>query len=215
MHNCSQALNTKTTKDPESVNASWVCSVESINLSHCCHIFHVHCCFIYITESWFVVSIASVQCNMCSDNWVLYGPKVAFVCMRITLPHCYHYCLSAMDMLNFCQAYSVECVSKIKSNLSIIFNVIYEWDCVFHLTHFSFHDCENICTSSYYLHEIGHRNHCHAMLMFTYSTIHQNTTGSTGSRPRPSETVVSLQRRPKCDIIINFIDQTATAWLAI
>ena len=114
-----------------------------------------------------------------------------------------------VQWLNFCQAYSVECVSKIKSNLSIIFNVIYEWDCVFHLTHFSFHDCENICTSSYYLHEIGHRNHCHAMLMFTYSTTHQNTTGSTGSRPRPSETVVSLQC--KCDIIINFIDQTATA----
>ena len=42
-----------------------------------------------------------------------------------------------------CQVHSVECASKIKSVLSIIFHVIYGAVCI-QLTHFSCDDCENM-----------------------------------------------------------------------
>ena len=48
----------------------------------------------------------------------------------------------------------VRCVSKIKSILSIIFHAIYGAVCI-QLTHFSYTDCENTWTLSYYQHQIG------------------------------------------------------------
>ena len=48
-----------------------------------------------------------------------------------------------------CQAHSVECVSKNKSILSIIFHAIYGAVCI-QPTHFSYGDGENMCTLSYH-----------------------------------------------------------------
>ena len=52
-----------------------------------------------------------------------------------------------------CQAYSDECVSKIKSILPIIFYIVV-W---FELTHFSFDDWEYLY--SYYHNQIGDMDH--------------------------------------------------------
>ena len=47
------------------------------------------------------------------------------------------------------------CVSM---GLSIIFHLIYG-AMSFQVIHFSFDDCDNVCTSSYYHHQIGNMNH--------------------------------------------------------
>ena len=55
-----------------------------------------------------------------------------------------------LKILNFqtaCQVYSVECVSKIKSILAIIFHAIYGVVCK-QRTRVSYDDCENTCTLS-------------------------------------------------------------------
>ena len=58
-------------------------------------------------------------------------------------------------MRTFC----LECVSKIKSILlSIIYHEIYGAVRI-QLTHFSYDDCENTCTLSYYHHQIGSITH--------------------------------------------------------
>ena len=56
---------------------------------------------------------------------------------------------------------------KIEPILSIIFDAIYETVC-FQLTHFPFDDIKNICTSSYYLHQIGNT------VESRYNTVHYN-----------------------------------------
>ena len=51
---------------------------------------------------------------------------VVFVCLHIALPHYDHYAdVSVGIELNACQVHSVECVSRIKSILAIIFHEIY------------------------------------------------------------------------------------------
>ena len=62
------------------------------------------------------------------------------------------------------EAYAVECVSRIKSILSIIVYAIYGAVC-FQLTHFFCDDFENACTSSYYYHEIGITSHFKRYIM--------------------------------------------------
>ena len=66
-------------------------------------------------------------CNltMCANNRVYYGLMVVFVCLHTTLPHYHHSTyLKVLNFWNTCQLYFVECVSKIKSILSIIFHAI-------------------------------------------------------------------------------------------
>ena len=99
---------------------------------------------------------------MCANIQVHCGPMVLFTCSHTTLLHYHHYedvsedteplkCLSG----TFCLA----CVSKIKSILSIIFYLIY-WAVSIQLAHFSYDDCENTCTLSYYHHhQIGSMTH--------------------------------------------------------
>ena len=55
---------------------------------------------------------------------------------------------------NNCHLHYVDCVTKIYSILSIIFHAIYGAVCI-HLTHFSYDNCENVCTLSYYHHLTG------------------------------------------------------------
>ena len=85
---------------------------------------------------------------MCANDEVHYYPKVVFVCLHITLPRNHHYadlpeCTELLKCLSgtLCPG----CVSKIKSILSIIFHAIYVAVQI-QLSHFSYDDCENMCT---------------------------------------------------------------------
>ena len=72
---------------------------------------------------------------MCANNRVHYSPMVVFVCLHITLPHYRHYAdlSEGVELLKcFSSTFCLECVSKIKSILSIIFHAIYGL-CVFSL----------------------------------------------------------------------------------
>ena len=75
---------------------------------------------------------------MCANN----DPMVTFaVCLHSILPH-YHYHADVYESIELLDAYhvhSVECVSKIKSILSIIFHAMYMAMCI-QLTHFSCDD---------------------------------------------------------------------------
>ena len=145
--------------------------VQPINLFHCCHIFlwlcawsgcSIVCCRFRICPGklfFFLLLLCSL--TMCANNRVHYDPMVVFLCLHITLPHYHHYsdlpegigllkCLSG----TFC----LECVSKIKSILSIIFHAIYGAVRI-QLAHFSCDGCEDTCTLSYYHHRIGSMAH--------------------------------------------------------
>ena len=84
--------------------------------------------------------------------------------LRLTLLHCHHHAgLFESGQVNY-----VECLSKIKWILSIIFHAIYEVVCI-QLAHFSHDDWENMCTLFYYHHTVCH---ClglrHEMYVFLY-----------------------------------------------
>ena len=90
---------------------------------------------------------------VCIMAWSLY----LFVCTLhypiIIIMETY---LKALNMQNACQVYSVKCVFKIKS---IIFHTIYR-DAYFLPTHFSFDECGNIWTASYYHDQIRNISQC-------------------------------------------------------
>ena len=69
--------------------------------------------------------------------------------MHITLLHYFH--------LQTYLKVSVECMSKIKSILSIIFDAIYG-ALYIQFTDFFYNDCNNTCTLSCYPHQIGSMN---------------------------------------------------------
>lgn len=88
--------------------------------------------FIYIypiSESWVLFRLLLRIFMMCANENVHFGLKIVFVCLHITLPHYHHYAEISEDieLLNACQVHSVECVSKIKSIISIIFHHIGRW----------------------------------------------------------------------------------------
>ena len=86
---------------------------------------------------------------------------IVFVCLHITLPHNHHYAdlSESIELLKCVSGTScLQCVSKIKSILSIIFNAIYGAVCI-QLTHFSYDDCENMSTLSYHFKQIGSMTH--------------------------------------------------------
>ena len=62
--------------------------------------------------------------------------------------------LEALQFYNTCQVHSAECVSKIMSIFSIIFHSKYDSVCL-QFTRFACDDCENMCTLSYYYHQVG------------------------------------------------------------
>ena len=137
-------------------------------LSHCCHILTWLCArcdctiicwrffilYIYMYgRVLFLILLSSFM--KYANNRVHYNPMVVFVCLHFTLPHYHHYTdvPEGTELLNTCRILSVECVSNIKSILSIIFHAIYRVVCI-QLTHFSYDDCENKWTLSYH-HQIG------------------------------------------------------------
>ena len=91
-------------------------------------------------------------------EYIDFDMMVIFICLHITLPHYDHYAdQSQLIELLKCLSgtFCLECVSKIKAILSIIFHSIYGAV----LTHFSCDDCENMCTFSLYLHQIASMTH--------------------------------------------------------
>ena len=98
---------------------------------------------------------------MCANNWIYYDLLVIFICWHITLPHYLHYAdiSEGIELLKCLSGtFCLECVSMMQSILSVIFHAIYGTVCIL-FTHFSCDDCENMCTLSYYHHQIGRMTH--------------------------------------------------------
>ena len=88
---------------------------------------------------------------MCANNRGYYGPMVAFVCLPIILSHHRHHYADIsenIELLKCLSVHSVECVSQIKSILSVIFHEIYGAMRT-QLAHFFCDDCENTGTLSH------------------------------------------------------------------
>ena len=80
---------------------------------------------------------------MCANNRVHYGPMVVYGYLHITLPHYHHYAdlSEGIELLKYLSdMFCLECVSKIRLVLSIIFHAKYGAVC-FQLTHFVYEDC--------------------------------------------------------------------------
>ena len=98
---------------------------------------------------------------MCKNKQEHFGPMVISVCLHITLPQYHHYVdlSEGIELLKcFSDMFCLQCVSKIKSILSCIFHAIYGAVCI-QFTHYSYDDCEKMCTLSYYHHQIGSMTH--------------------------------------------------------
>ena len=100
---------------------------------------------------------------MCANNWIHFSPVVVFVWMHFTLPHYHHFADASegIELLKYLSG-SFCRVSKIKSILSILFHSIHAALSI-QLTHFSYDDCENMCTLSHFHHQIGIMTHCHCL----------------------------------------------------
>ena len=145
--------------------------MQSINLFHCCHIFlwlcawsgcSIVCCRFHICPGkHFFRLLLLCSLTMCANYRVHFDPMVVFLCLHITLPH-YHYYADQSQGIGLLKCLSgtfcLECVSKIKSILSIIFHAIYGAVRI-KLAHFSCDDCEDTCTLSYCHHRIGSMAH--------------------------------------------------------
>ena len=151
--------------------------IRSINLTHCFHIFpwlcvwggctniccqlHIYL-YIHISwESWVLFLDLLCSLMMCANNRVHYGLIVIYGYLHITLPEYHHYAdLSESIELQKCfsDIFCLECVSKIRSVLSIIFHAIYGAVCI-QLTCFSYDDCDNPCTWSYHHYQIWSMPH--------------------------------------------------------
>ena len=110
---------------------------------------------ISLTEFYYCAVLWCAQIIKCIMAWWSYSlfahytTSLSSLCRRI-----WRYCTSKLHV-----KYSfVEYVSKIKSVLSIIFLAIYGAVCI-QLTHFTYDDYENTCTSSNYHHQIGSMTH--------------------------------------------------------
>ena len=70
-----------------------------------------------------------------------------------------------------------ECVSKIKSILSVVIYAIYGAVCI-PLTHLSYDDCEHTCTLYYYHHQIGSMTHLPLFRVRSWNRVRQNGTAN-------------------------------------
>ena len=62
-----------------------------------------------------------VQFMMSTNIWIRFGLQIILVCLYSTTPH-YHHCANlseGIELINACQIYFFECVSKIKHILSL------------------------------------------------------------------------------------------------
>ena len=84
---------------------------------------------------------------LCKNNQIPYELMVIFVCLHFTLPQYRHYVGVSEDieLLKCFLPGTLECMSKIKSILSIIVHALYGAVCI-QLTHVSCDVCEIMCT---------------------------------------------------------------------
>ena len=98
---------------------------------------------------------------MSANTRTFFGLQIVLVCLYSAPSH-YHHCANLSEGIELMKClsdiYFVECVSKIKHVLSVIHYTICGAVC-FQFTHFSCGDWENICTLSYYHHQIGSVNY--------------------------------------------------------
>ena len=97
---------------------------------------------------------------ICATDEVHYESIAVFVCLYITPSYYDHYAdpSESIELLK-CMfgTFCLECMSKIKSIILIIFHAIYGV-LRMQLTHLSYDDCENMCTLSYH-HQIRSITH--------------------------------------------------------
>ena len=116
--------------------------------------------YIYIPGKLDFAFLNTVQCYDMLTESSRYGPMVVCGYLCITLPHHHYADLSEnIELLKcFSDIFCLEYVAKIRSDLSIIFHAKYGAVCI-QLTHFSYYECENTCTRSYYHHQIRSMTH--------------------------------------------------------
>ena len=117
--------------------------IGSINLFHCCHVVIL-----------FRGCVPDVVVPVYAVGFIYIPGKLGFV--YFTTAQSYDVCKQSSTW--WPDGCIRECVSKIKSILSIIFHVMYGAVRI-QFTHFSYDDCENTCTLSYYHHQIGSMTH--------------------------------------------------------
>ena len=168
----------------------------------------------------FFFSLCSVM--ICANNQIHYGLMVIFICLHITLPHYHHYADVSEGTENVCYVHSVECLSKINSIFSIIFHTICRTMCI-QLSHFSYDDCENMCTLSYHYHHqirslgLGHETmvrsvclsillrYCKAHWWQGYYTDHTlNSYKAHHISPTRETSIVSMLEKSACSEKIQF-----------
>ena len=109
------------------------------------------------------VFIIIVQFMMSTNNRIRFGLQIVFVCLYIT-PSQYHHCANwseDIELIDGCQIYFIECVSKIKHILSVIHYTICGAAC-FQFTHVPCDDWDKIYIYIYtlsYRHQIGSMNY--------------------------------------------------------
>ena len=124
---------------------------------------HIHThiyIYIYFGKEWFDVF------NYCAVLWcshiIVYSLMIENGYLRITIPHYHHYAYlsEGIELLkDLSDVFCLECVSKIRSVLSIVlFHAIYEAVWIL-FTHFTYDDCKKTCAWSYYHHQIGRITH--------------------------------------------------------
>ena len=113
-------------------------------------LYHVCCQFhIYPEKARLCVLLCNLM--MCAHDGMHNDSMVVFVCLHITLPHYHHYAdiSEGIELLKcLSSTFCLECVSKIKTILSVSFHPIYGAVCI-QLTHLCYDDCGNTCTLSY------------------------------------------------------------------
>ena len=105
----------------------------------------------------------SLLCSLmiCTNDRAHYETMVIFVCLLITFISLSSLCRSTWRYWTLkcvSDIFCLECDSKIKCILSIIFHAIY-LAVLIQLTHFAYDGCENTCTLSYHHHQIGCMTH--------------------------------------------------------
>ena len=119
----------------------------------------------------FVVFLLLCSLMVCANNQVHYDPMVVFVCLHIALPH-YHHNADLSEAIELLKCFSdiscLEWMFKIKSVFLIIYHSIYGTWCI-QLTHYSYDDCVNTCTLSYYLHQIGSMTHLSSLRVMSWN----------------------------------------------
>ena len=93
------------------------------------------------------VFIIIVQFMMNANSRIRFGLQIVLICLYTTPSHCHHWANLSEDigLLNSCQIYFVECVSKIDHIRSVIHYTISIYGAVcFQFTNFPCDDWENI-----------------------------------------------------------------------